>query len=148
MWPLRSLQQQTQPEKCSNKIFSFPLFHFYIDILWMDIHTCSFVCDFVTWSLPTLMRGRRNAFVISVTFNPNKCATFCATVLSGKDAWSEFLSCLNCIFPNCKTEDTTRKMEPKSSGFKPMMFIDFKVAWNSAMSSTPGTGNVPCDRNV
>lgn len=69
---------------------------------------------------------------------PSKCAIFCATVLSGSVAWSEFLSCLNCMEPKSITEETIRKIELKSSLFMPIMFIDLIVAWNSALSSMPG----------
>ena len=46
----------------------------------------------------------------SETDMPVSLAIFWATVLSGRRAWSEFLSCLNWRLPKCSTADTTRKM--------------------------------------
>uniref|UniRef100_A0A2M4CD55 Putative secreted protein n=1 Tax=Anopheles marajoara TaxID=58244 RepID=A0A2M4CD55_9DIPT len=74
------------------------------------------------------MRGVRNAFVISVTLSPSRWAIFWATVLSGRVAWSELRSCLNFIDPNSSTALTMRKIELKSSGVIPMMFMLLTVA--------------------
>ena len=53
--------------------------------------------------------GLRRALVNSVTANPSSLQIFWATVLSGRRAWSDLLSCLNFRLPKWSTAETTRK---------------------------------------
>ena len=69
-------------------------------------------------SLPVLILGFRRALVKSVTDIPVSLEIFCALVLSGRRAWSEFLSCLNLRLPKCSTADTTRKMAGEKEGVR------------------------------
>ena len=52
----------------------------------------------------------------------NQWFTFCATVLSGRVAWSVFLSCLNSMLPKSRAAEITRNTEVKSSSDIPITF--------------------------
>lgn len=51
-----------------------------LHLIGIIVHTCALVCAFVTNSRPTLIRGRRNAFVNSTTGTPIKWQAFWATI--------------------------------------------------------------------
>lgn len=72
--------------------------------------TWSLVCDLWTYSRPTFTLGRIKHFVKSTTGIPRRWQIFCATVLLGSVACSEFLSCLKVRLPKCNTLDMTLKI--------------------------------------
>ena len=87
-------------------------------------------CSWPTWVLfwegdsrPVLILGFSRVLVKSVTGSLSSLL-ICATVLSGRIAWSEFLSCLKSMLPKWSIAETTKKK--RAGECRTMNFLYFE----------------------